>query len=1025
MIDPKDPNYDSEAPTLVPGSGSSGSSPSRTDHAVQTPVPNSVPDLGSEAPTMLDGALPPMAPVTRQNPPPSVARPDSSSPGNTLGALFLPPGTILGHRYQIIQILGEGGMGAVYKAKDVELDRVIALKVIRPELASNPEILQRFKQELILARQVTDRNVIRIFDLGEANGIKFITMEYVEGESLYHILRRQGKVPVDEAVEIMRQMLSGLQAAHREGVIHRDLKPGNIMRDSQGRIVVMDFGLARSLEGDGMTRTGTMMGTMEYMSPEQAQAKELDSRSDIFTVGLICYELLTGKMPYHADSVVASLLKRMQERAAPPSDWDASIPEPVSELVSRCLERDPADRWQSAQQILDRIDEIQGKRPLSVLASSPPSRLATADSVVQAPLPRPGKSTKRLVLGGLALAAVAGLAAAGGWFLRSRPRTGQAHKTVTVLVADFTNHTGDPVFDGTLEPMFNVAMEGASFVRAYNRGTARKLAEKLPNPTDKLDEQSARLVALSQGVSAVITSEITLRGNAYRVSTMALDAATGNVLATSDASTSNKNDVVSVIPDLVAPIRKALGDTTPQASQLESLRGSLTAASLEAVHQYGVAMEQQSAGKREEALASFQKAAELDQGFARAYSGMAASALPLGKVQDAEKYIKLAMQHEDRMTERERYRVRGLYYFVAGNFSKCIEEYSALVTRYPADNIGQGNLAACYARLRNFPKAVEAEAHAVEAAPKDAIERLYLGFYTSYSGDFQTGESHARAALAITPSPEAYLAMAEAQVGEGKLSDAIETYGKLQKQGDAGASIAASGLADIYVYEGRYTEAWKTLEQGITADVASKNIENAGDKLITLANIQLLLKKKDAAIASATKALSDNNSAKIKFLAAQLFSESGQDAKAQNLANSLGSELDAEPQAYAKIISANLAAQRGDARTAIKELSDANALLDTWIGHFELGRVYLQSGQFVEADSEFDRCIQRRGETLELFLDNVPTFSHVPPVYYLQGRVREGMKTPSFVESYRTYLSIRGQAGEDPLLPEVHKRLGQ
>ena len=369
MIDPKNQNYDPEAATFVPG-GSSGGSPARTDNAVQTPVPSSPPD--SEAPTMLEGALPPMAPSLARTRLPQRSR-QVLPP--TPGALLLQPGILLANRYQIIQMLGEGGMGAVYKANDIELDRVIALKVIRPELASNPEILQRFKQELILARQVTDRNVIRIFDLGEANGIRFITMEYVEGESLYHILRRQGKVPINEAVEIMRQMLSGLQAAHREGVIHRDFKPGNIMRDSQGRIVVMDFGLARSLEGDGMTRTGTMMGTMEYMSPEQAQAKELDARSDIFTVGLICYELLTGKMPYHADSVVASLSSECRSGRRLLPIGTRAFP-PVSELVSRCLERDPADRWQSAQEILDRIDEVQGKRPLSVLPTPPASRLA-------------------------------------------------------------------------------------------------------------------------------------------------------------------------------------------------------------------------------------------------------------------------------------------------------------------------------------------------------------------------------------------------------------------------------------------------------------------------------------------------------------------------------------------------------------------------------------------------------------------------------------------------------------------------
>ncbi len=398
-------------------------------------------------------------------------------------------------------------MGAVYKAKDIELGRVIALKVIRPELASNPEILQRFKQELILARQITDRNVIRIFDLGEAEGTKFITMEYVEGESLYQILRRQGKIPVPEAVNIMRQMLSGLNAAHQEGVIHRDLKPGNIMRDAQGRVVVMDFGLARSLEGDGMTRTGTMMGTMEYMSPEQAQAKELDARSDIFTVGLICYEMLTGKMPFHADSVVASLLKRMQERAAPPSDWDATIPQPVSEMVSMCLERDPDQRWQNAQEIIDRIDEIEGRRPPSMMTSRPPISLNYTPASLTAPpasIPAPQstvqeRSKRRIWFDAvLALVAVAAITVA---LYNRKPTqsTAGAHSPVSVLVADFQNNTSDALFDGTLEPMLNVALEGASFINGYNRSNARQLAGKLPNPTSKLDEQAARLVAVSQG----------------------------------------------------------------------------------------------------------------------------------------------------------------------------------------------------------------------------------------------------------------------------------------------------------------------------------------------------------------------------------------------------------------------------------------------------------------------------------------------------------------------------------------------
>src|SRR5579864_6391678 len=447
MDDPKQRRIEIEAATLVPDRNPVSPSPAQDSSAPETPKSPFDAGQGSDAPTILEGALPPLAPVTGQKPPPD--RDSAPPPASTFGSPILPPGMVIGNRYQILQILGEGGMGAVYKAKDLELNRVIALKVIRPELASNPEILQRFKQELILARQVTDRNVIRIFDLGEAAGIKFITMEYVEGQSLYQILKEKGKLPVSEAINIMRQMLSGLQSAHREGVIHRDLKPGNIMRDGQGRVVVMDFGLARSLAGDGMTRTGTMMGTMEYMSPEQAQAKELDARSDIFTLGLICYELLTGKTPYHADSVVASLLKRVQERAVPASDWDASIPQPVSELVSRCLERDPADRWQSAQEVLDRIDEIQGKRPMSVLTSrAPVSMGAPPLPIPQAqPVPQSETNKKRVIT--LVLVSVIAIAAVVGWFLKSKPQTAAFHKNTTVLLADFRNATSDSVFDGT------------------------------------------------------------------------------------------------------------------------------------------------------------------------------------------------------------------------------------------------------------------------------------------------------------------------------------------------------------------------------------------------------------------------------------------------------------------------------------------------------------------------------------------------------------------------------------------------
>src|SRR6266853_142175 len=265
-------------------------------------------------------------------------------------------GTVLAGRYELLKLIGQGGMGAVYKARDKELDRVVALKLIRPELAKNPEVLRRFKQELILARQVTHKNVIRIFDLGQSDGIKFISMDFVEGRDLRHLLLESGKLAPQEAARIMLQICRALEAAHAEGVIHRDLKPQNIMLDANGRVYVMDFGIARSAYLPGMTQTGALIGTPEYMSPEQAKGEKLDERSDLFSLGVIFYELLTGKSPYPADAPLGTLRKRLQEKAKPPSEIDATVPKPLSDIVMNALEIEPEKRLSSAREMAQQLE---------------------------------------------------------------------------------------------------------------------------------------------------------------------------------------------------------------------------------------------------------------------------------------------------------------------------------------------------------------------------------------------------------------------------------------------------------------------------------------------------------------------------------------------------------------------------------------------------------------------------------------------------------------------------------------------
>ena len=973
-----------------------------------------VPPSSADAPTVLSPALGNEAATILTSAPFS----PSPSGASGAGAVLLEIGTVLGGRYELLKLLGQGGMGAVYKACDREVDRTVALKVIRPEMAANPEILARFKQELLLSSQVTHRNVIRIYDLGEAQGVKFITMEFVEGDNLHQMLKDRGKLGVAEAVDIMEQVTSGLAAAHREGIIHRDLKPANIMVDKNGRVVLMDFGLARTFSGDGMTQTGTMLGTMEYMSPEQAQGQDVKASSDIFTVGLMLYELLAGTTPFQADSAIASLLMRTQQRASPLVNIDKNIPGTLSNIVVKCLEKDPARRYQSAEHLDADLKAWQSGSGLKKVGAT-----ATQQRVDRA------KELPWLKIGAASVVVVA-LAAAGTWYVVGKRAIAKdlAHGPVSVLIGDFVNHTGDSVLDETLEPMLGVAMEGASFINVYSRGDARKAAKKLPEPSDVLDEKSARLVAVKQGINAVIVGDISLRGDEYEISAMALDGSNGNVLARSSLSVSSKDKqkIMSELPKLAVPIRQALGDKMPPSQQFEKESGGFTAASLEAVHDDALGVEAQFAGKFQEAFDDFKKSADLDPKFARAYSGMGAMSQNLGRSADAVKYMKLAMANADRMTERERYRNQGLYFMTTGDWENCVAQYKQLVTKYPADRVGQNNLASCYTQLRNAPKALEAAKHAVEIVPLGTSQRITLAFIESFASDFATSETEARKAIELSANAaQAYLVLAEAQLGQGKVPDATDTYHHLETFGAEGASTAADGLADLAAYQGKYADAMRILTQGAAADTTGKMTDNAARKYASLANIEELQGRHAPALADTGKALAGSQSTSIQFLAARLYVDAGDVPKAQKLAAALSSQSASEPKAYGKIILGMIAAQKKDTKEAIAQITAANSLLDTWIGRFELGRAQLAAGDFKDADATFAECITRRGEAIELFDDNVPTYSYFPAVYYYQGLAREGMKLPASADSYKSYLGIRGQSTDDPLVSDLHKRMGQ
>ena len=274
-----------------------------------------------------------------------------------LAASELAPGEVLGGRYRIERLLGMGGMGLVYRARDLELDIDVALKLLRPELATRGDAFERFRQELLLARQVSSPHVVRIHDLVRHGGSWLISMDFVDGESLEHRLDREGKFAPDEAVRITRQLAEGLAAAHKRGVVHRDLKPANVMLDAKGEALITDFGVARSAGSTGITGSGVIIGTPEYLSPEQARAESLDGRSDLYALGLILHEMLTGTLPFRGGTPAEMLAQRIV-RSPPDADTVVpGLPAFAVRLCARLLSLRPAHRFQRAEDVIRAIDD--------------------------------------------------------------------------------------------------------------------------------------------------------------------------------------------------------------------------------------------------------------------------------------------------------------------------------------------------------------------------------------------------------------------------------------------------------------------------------------------------------------------------------------------------------------------------------------------------------------------------------------------------------------------------------------------
>lgn len=773
------------------------------------------------------------------------------------GTIVLRPGSLLGGRYEILHQLGEGGIGAVYQAKDCELNRVVALKVIRPELANQPEVLSRFKQELILARQVTHKNVIRVFDLGEADGIKFISMDYIEGQDLRSVLRQKGKLTPKEATAIIIQMCQALEAAHSEGVVHRDLKPQNIMIDAEGKATVMDFGIAHSAELSGMTQTGALLGTPEYMSPEQAKAQKVDARSDLFTLGVIFYELLTGVTPYKADTALATLLKRTRGRARPPAELDPTIPHYLSDIVAKCLEIDPRLRYQKASEALSDLEAQRRPRSTAIRLRLPRFRIIE-------------EHPTKWIAFALAVVLLLAVALFRAKIVRPGIKSTPGTPVISLAILPFRNASGEPKLHwegSTLAEMLNTDVGQSSSLHTVPPDRIAQIFHDLRiAPDTSIDPDTLRRIGELTAADRMIWGQFATLGDQIRIDATLRDLKQQRTFPL-NATASNEKELPRTIEHLAADVQKSLSLPTDIIKELQANTLKPSTQSLQALRYYNEGLQLTRQGKSLEAQKKFQASTQQDSQFALAYSRLGQVDAKLGYDSDAEAASRQAVDLSEKLPTQERYLILAIHAQITKDYPKAIAAYENLAKAMPGDSDAQLTLAGLYEDSSALDKAREHYANVLKVEPQNAEVLLSVGRVEIRSGNTQGALDYLNRALTLAIQSEneeqrgltlqalavAYQLLNKPDDALGYFQQSLEVRQRLKDK--RGIADSLGGISQVQASKGQMALALKTHLEEIQMRREIGDKKGLGDSLIDLGDVYRGLGQYDEVLKMTKEAL--------------------------------------------------------------------------------------------------------------------------------------------------------------------------
>jgi len=939
-------------------------------------------------------------------------------------------------RYRILKKLGAGGMGEVYLAEDMKLGRKVAIKILSDEYTTNRDRLSRFEQEACSASALNHPNILTIYEVGNDDGRHFIATEYIDGVTLRQKLA-EARLEPGEILDIAVQVAAALEEAHGAGIVHRDIKPDNIMVRRNGYVKVLDFGLAKLTEdstdrtpsdGEAATRVlvhtdaGVVMGTSHYMSPEQARGKPVDARADIWSLGVVIYQMITERLPFEGETATDVLVAITQKEPAPIARFTPNVPAELDWIVMKALRKAKDERYQTIKELITDLRRLRQKlefevelersvAPESVTRSNissavaaptvsdkvTPTEMRTAPTVSSAEYIVSGIRHHKVAAALIGAIVVIGIIAALVHFNKAKPLTDKD----TVLLADFVNTTGEPVFDGTLKQALSVQLAQSPFLNIFPEERVRETLRYMNRaPDERVTRDVGLEICRRQGLKALLIGSISSLGSNYVITLEAVNAQSGESIAREQTEVEAKEKVLSSLGAAASSLREKLGESLSSIQKYDVPVEQATTSSLEALKAFTMGNEERAKGRPRESLALYERAVSLDPNFAVAYARIAVFYGNTGELEKAKEYVTKAYELKDRVSERERLYISEKYYgYITGEIPKVIEVLETSARLYPNDYIPHNNLALQYLLLGRYEDARKEAQAAMRLSPTNNSARVNLTGAFLGLGRFEEAQEVSNQIKAA--NADAVTVHLDSVMFAFLRNDWTTINTELDwARGKPQEADLLSFVAQAYFALGQIHKAEEMSRRAIALFVRDKRSENAATSLLTLATNQALIGRSEEAKQNVPAALAQSRGRAILGNAALTFALCGDTAQSQSLLDEMAKNypLDTALSSLgAPLVRAAMEKSRGNYEQALQLLETVRtydmSFLAGSTNNYLRGYVYLNLKKGAEARSEFQNIIDRRG---------IDAFSPARPLAYL-GLARAAAMSGDMAASRKAY----------------------